>query len=425
MNTVQIFNIKPGIRLHYIHTDRFKTVTVGVHIHRQLTEKEAAFNALLVDVMERGNQSLKTTEAISRYMQELYGAHFDADIRRKGQDQILSFTIHMVSDAFLPAGEGCVIKAIDTLYDMVGRPLCENEAFRQDYVAQEQTNLCNDIEAMLNDKRSYAVWRLIENMCSGDDYSVYELGSVEAVRAITPQSLFSHYQTVMRESLMDIFVTGDTDIDAVLSLTQKYFGQSALAAPTSHPQTPLYRPTGAMKTVEETYDVIQAKLSLGFYTGIAPDDARYPALMVYNSIFGSGAHSKLFNNVREKLSLAYYASSRLERYKGIMLVSSGIEYQNKEKAEAEILAQHEAMRRGDISDYEMEVSVKSIVNSLRSLGDSSGYLADYYLGQAVSGTAVSIEEQCDLIAAVTPDEVVQVAQQIQPELVYVMKGEQA
>ena len=424
MNMVQIFNIKPGLRLHYIKASQFKTVTIGVHIHRQLAKNEASANALLTDVMERGNARLQTTEAVGRYMQALYGAHFDADIRRKGQDQIISFTMHAVSDAYLPAGEGCVLKAVGALYDMLLLPLTENGAFCADYVAQEQVNLCNDIEAMINDKRSYAIWRLIENMCADDAYSIYELGDVDSVRALTPQQLYSHYQKVLAESLIDIFVTGDTDIDAILELTQSRF---AGVKPThaAYPETPLYQPTGTVKTIEETYDVIQAKLSMGFYTGIAPQDLRYSALMVYNSIFGSGAHSKLFNNVREKLSLAYYASSRLERYKGIMLVSSGIEFQNKQKAEDEILVQLEAMRRGDISDYEMDVSVKSIINSLRSLGDSSGYLADYYLGQALSGTNISLEEQCERIAAVTKDEVVSVAQQIQPELVYVMKGEQA
>ncbi len=424
MNTVKTYTVKPGLRLCYIKTSQFKTVTIGVHIHRQLAKGEASANALLTDVMQRGNARLQTTEAIGRYMQALYGAHFDADVRRKGQDQILSFTMHTVSDAYLPAKEGCVLKAIGTLYDMLLLPLAENGAFRADYVAQEQVNLCNDIEAMINDKRSYAIWRLIEHMCADDAYSIYELGDVESVRALTPQQLFAHYQTILSESLIDIFVTGDTDIDAILELTQRRFADVPATA-AAYPVTPLYQPKGEVKTIEETYDVTQAKLSMGFYTGIAPQDPRYSALMVYNSIFGSGAHSKLFNNVREKLSLAYYASSRLERYKGIMLVSSGIEYQNKQKAEDEILVQLEAMRQGDISDYEMDVSVKSIINSLRSLGDSSGYLADYYLGQAVSGTSISLEEQCEKIAAVTKDEVVRVSQQIKPELVYVMKGEQA
>ena len=421
MNNVVTYTIKPGIRLHYIHTEQFKTLSVGVHFHRPLSEKEASANALLTSVLRRGSEKLRDAVSLNRHLQDLYGAFFDSDIRRKGEDQILSFFINTVADAYLPQGKGCSQKVIDTLYDMILCPQVTDGAFRADYVAQEKVNLINDIKAQINDKRSYALWRLIECMCEGEPYSVCELGRVDEVEKLTPESLYTQYKTVLSQSPIDIFVTGNADIEAVLKLTEeRFFGVNP--AVLSYPETGLYVPKKEVQEVSESYDVTQAKLSIGFYTGIGPKDPRYSALMVYNSIFGSGAHSKLFNNVREKLSLAYYASSRLERYKGMMVVSSGIEYKNKEKAQAEIFAQAEAMRRGEISDYEFDVSVKSIVNSLRSLGDSNGYLADYYLGQVVSGTGISLEEQCQSILAVTKQDVVSVAQEIKPEMVYVMKG---
>ncbi|MBR7164535.1 MAG: insulinase family protein [Clostridia bacterium] len=421
MNKYTTYELKKGLTLHHIKTDQFKTVSVGLHFHRPLSYEEASKNALLTDVMRRGNQKFRDSAAVSRYLQALYGATFHADVRRKGEDQILSYVVSTVADAYLPENEACTMQAVSFLYDMVLCPLVENEAFLKDYVEQEKVNLINDIEALINDKRSYAVWRLIEEMCKNEPYSIYELGRACDVQAITPESLYQQYKKVLSESPIDIFVTGDADIDAIIELTQKRFAELAPNVAT-YPKTNLHTPEGEAREFVESYDISQAKLSIGFYTGIEPSDPRYSALMVYNSIFGSGAHSKLFNNVREKLSLCYYASSRLERYKGMMVVSSGIEYQNKEKAEAEIYAQVEAMRKGDISDYEFDVSVKSIVNSLRSLGDTGGYLADYYLGQAVSGTNISLEEQCDLILKVTKEDVIQIAQAIRPELVYVMKG---
>ncbi|MBR5236195.1 MAG: insulinase family protein [Clostridia bacterium] len=422
MNAIKTYEVKPGIRLHHIPAEQFKTVSVGIHFHRQLTKSEAASNALLTDVMQRGSSKLKDMAAINRYMQALYGAYFDADIRRKGEDQILSFVISTVEDTFLPDGDTCVLKAVATLLDMVLCPQVADNAFRADYVKQEKVNLINDIEAIMNDKRSYALWRLIENMCTGDAYSVYELGDVESVEKITPKSLFEQYNTVLHHSPIDIFVTGNTDIDAILDMMNKRF-VNVTPDVLEYPKATLYKSADTYREVEEKYDITQAKLSMGFYTGIAPCDPRYSALMVFNSIFGSGAHSKLFNNVREKLSLAYYAASRLERYKGMMLVSSGIEFKNKQKAEDEILAQLSAMKVGDISDYEFDVSVKSIINSLRSLQDSAAYLSDYYLGQIVSGTSISLEEQCDLISKVTKNDVVSVAQEIKPEMVYVMRGD--
>ncbi|MBR6728560.1 MAG: insulinase family protein, partial [Clostridia bacterium] len=412
--------IKPGVRLHHIMTKQFKTVSVSLHFHRPLTQEEAAKNALLTDVLRRGNAEFKDSGALGRHLQSLYGASFGADVRRKGEDQILSFVVSTVADRFLPAGEGCVQKAAELLFDMVFCPQTENGAFRADYVEQEKINLINDIEALINDKRSYALWRLIENMCAGDRYAIHELGDVASVQAITPENLYDQYVRVISESPVDIFVTGETDISVICKLAEERF--SAISPKSNYPETTLYMKSSVVKRVEESFDVSQAKLSMGFYTGISPQDSRYSALMVYNSILGSGAHSKLFNNVREKLSLAYYASSRLERYKGIMLITSGIEYGNRNQAEAEIFAQIEAMKIGEISEYEFDVSVKSIINSLRSLGDDIGYLEDYYLGQSVSGTDMTLEEQCRKIASVTMQEVIDVAALIQPEMVYLMKS---
>ncbi len=419
MTQVKSYEISAGVRLHHIQTEKFKTVSVSLHIHRPLSKSEASKNALLTDVMRRGNCHFKDSASISRYLQSLYGAYFDADVRKKGENQILCFGISTVSDFYLSESDSVVEKATSFLFDMVLEPQIENEAFRADYVTQEKRNLISDIEALMNDKRAYATWRLLELMCKNEAYGVHELGTVDAVSAITPEALYAHYKTVLSESPIDIFVTGDTNIDALVQMAkQRFFARNF----TKYPETKLYVPMEALTETEETYDVSQAKLSIGFYTGISPQDVRYSALMVYNSIFGSGAHSKLFNHVREKLSLAYYASSRLERYKGLMIVSSGIEYENKEKAQDEIFAQIEAMKSGDISDYEFSVSVKSIINSLRSLGDTGGYLSDYYLGQIVSGTNISLEEQCDLILKVTKEDVIEIAQSIRPQMVYTMKS---
>jgi len=417
----QTYIIKPGVRLHYIQTNQFKTVSVGLHFHRQLTQEEASKNALLTDVLRRGNSKYPDNAALGRYLQSLYGAYFDADIRRKGEDQILSFMVSTVADHFVPATECCVEKSAALLFDMVFSPQLVDGAFRADYVEQEKANLINDIEAQINDKRAYAQWRLIEKMCEGEPYAIHELGDVESVQAITPKALYDQYEKVISSSPVDIFVTGQTDIDMIRKMAEERF--ASITPESSYPQTSLYVPQKDMARVEESFDVLQAKLSMGFYTGIAPTDPRYHALMVYNSILGSGAHSKLFNNVREKLSLAYYAASRLRRYKGIMVIASGIEYENRTLAENEIFAQIEAMKQGDISEYEFDVSVKSIINSLRSLGDDNGYLEDYYLGQAISGTNFSLTEQCELISKVTVGDVIKIAQLIKPEMVYLMKGQ--
>lgn len=424
MDSVENFAIKPGLNLTYIPTgDKFKTLSVSINFHRPLCREEASYNALLADVMRRGCRKYPNQAALKKRQQELYGAYVDVDIRRKGEDQILSFMLSVVSDEYLPAGESTEGAALDLLFNMLLDPLTEQNAFRADYVEQEKVNLKNDIDAMINDKRSYALWRLIELMCPNEPYGVHELGTKEEVDAISPQSLYAHYQKILREGPVDVFVTGRTEIQKIAEILRQRFADLALTK-TSVPVAQLHCPAAKTEEVTEEFDVTQAKLCLGFSTGIAPTDADYPALMLYNGILGSGAHSKLFNNVREKLSLAYYAASRLERYKGMMLISSGIEIANKQRALDEISVQMEDMRQGKISEYEFDAAMKSIVNALRSLGDDVGYLEDYYLGQTVSGTQMSLEDYIHQIMNVTADDVVRVAKRVQPEMVYFLTAKE-
>jgi len=308
------------------------------------------------------------------------------------------------------------------MYDMLLNPLIENEGFKKDYVEQEKTNLKNDILALINDKRSYSAWRILELMCADDRYGIHELGTVEDVDKITPESLYNHYKKVIAESPIDIFITGDIDIKQVVSLTKEAF-KDITPQNCSYPVCEMYAQKQGVEDNVEKFDVTQAKLCLGFATNTMPKDDDYPALMVYSGILGGGAHSKLFNNVREKLSLAYYVSSRLERYKGIMTIASGIEIQNKQKALDEINVQLEAMKKGDISEYEYTSTIKSITNSLKAFGDDIGYSADYYLGQIVTGNIVAIDELIKKIEAVTINDVVKVAAKIEPQMVYFLTAE--
>lgn len=418
---VKCFDIKPGMKLYYIPAEKFKTVSISMHLHRPLRREEASLNALLTDVMKRGCEKYPDAIAIEQAMQALYGAYFDADVRKKGEDQILSFAIKVLNDKYAMGDSGLALSALELLLELVLHPLTQNGAFQADIVKQEKINLINDIQAVINDKRSYSVMRLIELMCEGEAYGVYELGSVEQTEQITPEGLYAHYQRILREGPIDFFVTGDADISALCAKIADCFGDIQPSYE-SYPKTGILEGAAQPNEVVEEFDVAQAKLCMGYRTHISPNDSDYFPLMVYNGILGGGAHSKLFNNVREKLSLAYYAGSRLERFKGMMVISSGIEIANKQKAMDEIKAQVEAMKQGDIAEYEFDATIKALVNSIGSFGDNIGHLEDYYLGQMVSGHTVSLEEFIARIQAVTPEDVVRVAQGVELDTVYFLTG---
>ena len=422
--SVKCINLKKGLNLYYINETKFKTNYVSINIHNELSQNTASKCALLADVMQRGSRKFPTEAVISEHLQNLYGASFVTDIKRKGIDQILSFGATSVNDDFLPDGEKCFFKVLEFLFDMLLDPYLEDGAFSKTYVSQEKVNLINDINALKNDKRTYSVWRLIENMCENDIYSVHELGSAESVNEISESSLFKYYNDVLSKGPIDIIVTGNVNIDEVSEYVKKRFLNVSLSCE-KYPLPELFDKSLNAKEITERFDVTQSKLCLGFKTSVEPTSDDYYKLMVYSGILGGGAHSKLFNEVREKLSLAYYAGSRIERFKGLMLISAGIESKNKQLALDEIFVQIDKMKNGEFTDEEFDATVKSIVNSLHSMGDSIAYLSDYYLGQTITNTHISLDDFIKKINAVTKNDVIRVAQKIELQMIYFLTGKES
>ena len=423
MSSVKCFNLKQGINLYYIPETKFKTNYISINIHNELKQETAAKCALLTDVLSRGSAKLPTETAISTRMQELYGSSFKADVRRKGIDQILTLSATCVNDDYLPQNENIFVQVMEFLFDMLLEPKLSGNAFDATYVNQEKVNLINDIQAMINDKRTYSVWRLNELMFEGKPYSVYELGSVEEVKDITPENLYDFYCEILNSCPIDIFVLGNVDISSVLAYVEKRLDKINPAVHT-YPVCELYNGALNGKEILERFDVTQAKLCMGYKTGIASDSEEYYKLMVANGILGGGAHSKLFNEVREKLSLCYYAGSRLSRYCGTMIISAGIESENKEKAINEIITQVDLLKQGNFTSEEFDATIKNITSSIRILGDSIGYLCDYYLGNVITDTMISPEEFAEKIEKVTHEDVVSVAQNLQLEMIYFLTGKE-
>lgn len=424
MESVKCFNIKEGLNLYYIPEEKFKTTYISINIHNRLSKDTASKCALLSDVMHRGSRKYPDETAISTYLQGLYGASFATDIKRKGIDQILTFSATAVDDAYLPEGEECFYKVLEFLFDMLLDPYVENDGFCENYVNQEKVNLINDINALVNEKRAYSVWRLIENMCEDDVYSVHELGSAEAVEGISAKSLYEFYKEIIRKGPIDIFVTGKADVSKICAYAEDRFKNYEFFE-FNYPVPELYNKDLGGVEIKEEFDVTQAKLCLGYKTSVEPTSDDYYKLMVYNGILGGGAHSKMFNEVREKLSLAYYAGSKLERFKGLMVISAGIESKNKQKALDEIFTQVDLMKKGEFTDVEFNAAVKSIVNSLRTIGDSIAYLCDYYLSQTITNTRVSLEEYIKKIEEVTREDVIEIAQNVKLQMIYFLTGKES
>lgn len=412
--------VVPGVRLHAVQTDKFKTACFSVNFLRPHTAPDAALDALLPSVLLRATERYPDIRSISMRLDELYGATFGTLVRLKGEVKMTGFYADFIEDAFLPEGEGVFLPMLDFLQEVLYHPYLKNGCFLPENVEGEKQNLINAIESTLNDKRTYAALRLRSLMCSGEAYAVPRLGRAQDVAAITPEQLYRHWQEVLSGSRIEIFYAGRRAPQEVATAFRDVFAGHApeYLTPVA---TALHPAPTQVREVRERMDVTQGKLAIGLYTGISGTDADYPALMLLNSVFGSGMTSKLFVNVREKLSLCYYASSAVEKYKGLMLVSSGIEFDRYETAKNAILEELDACRRGEISDAELESARRGILSGLRAALDAPARLDDYYIGNAVAG-GESVESLIEKITRLTREDLVRVAQKIRTDTVYFLEG---
>lgn len=412
-------NVNPNINLHYIPMTKLKTTTVGVYIHRELNADDVSKNAVLPYVLKRGCKLCPDSEAVAKYLENLYGASLGARGLKLGDDQIIYFGLETISDKYAPDGESLVLDGLKLMLSIIFEPV----SFTDEVLEQEKKNAKDRILAEINNKTTYAMNRCCEEMCKGSSFALSPLGTLEGIDEITSDSLKSHYENIITSSEIDVYLCGECDIEPVNEKIRSYISSMSFAKP-SLPKTEIFDGNGEIKKVTDHMDVAQGKLSMGFKTGISPDSDDYPALMVMNSIYGGGAHSKLFNNVREKLSLCYYASSGVVKDKGIMFVNAGIEFENFEKAYDEIMSQLEEVKKGEISELEFVSSINALTNDLEAYKDNQRLMQLFYLGQKVSGANYDIDSLKEKISKVTIDDVKRAAKSVELDTVYFLSGKE-
>lgn len=417
----------PGVRLTAVHTNKFKSSHFGVTLMTPLEREHAAENALLGWVLRRGSRTYPDMQAISAALDELYGGVVEPLVTKKGETQCVGFVASFLDDAYALKGEPILEPAAQLLGELLLRPCTHNGAFKEEYVESERSNLIDRIRAQMNDKRQYSMSRLAREMCRDEAYGVDKLGDEEHARAITPAALWQRYQDLLSTARVELYYCGSAQPERVEKALLQAFADLPVNKKREHPicQVRANVAGSGPRVVEESLDVTQGKLAMGFRTGgISARDEEFPALLMMNAVFGGTSMSKLFMNVRERLSLCYFASSMLERIKGLMLVSSGIEFEKYQQARDEILAQLEACRQGEITSEELEGARRIVVTALRTTLDSQSRMADYWLGQAVAELEDSPEELAARVESVTVDRLVKVAGKLELDTIYFLKGKE-
>ena len=416
--------LMPGVFLSHLRSDKFKTACMSVTLLTQLRRETAAMNAIIPYVLRRGTTRYSDMEQLSRRMDELYGAAVEPVVRRIGEIQGIGFYGSFPEPDYLPGGEALLGDTCALMAQLLLDPVTRGGLLLPQYVDSEREKLLYIIRSRVNDKRRYALMRCIEEMCCYEDFAVSQFGSESEAENIHYKKLTRHYRELIQTCPVEIFYCGKTSFKTVSTAMREAF--SAM------PRGEIDYDIGTdvrmnavedhVRFVEEEMDVTQGKLVLGFRLGECMEEPDIPALYVFNAVYGSGATSKLFMNVREKMSLCYYASSAVYLHKGIMLVSSGIEFDKLDAARDEILAQLDSVRRGEITDDELRSAKKSVASDLRAVQDSIGELEGFYLSQALDGLDYGPAELAALAEDVTKEDVQAIAKSIECDLIYFLKG---
>ena len=417
---IESLTLLPGVTLRCFRDTRFKQGCLSFQLVRQMNKEESAMNALLPSVLLRGTRNCPDLRAITERLDELYGASISPLVRRIGDYQTTGVYCGFMDDRFALPGDQVLKPMLSFLEEVLLDSPLENGGFLSTFVESEKKNLISTIESELNDKRVYAMNRLLKTMCSADTFGMPRLGEKEQVAAITSHDLYRHYKNILRTSPISIFYVGSAESWQVAQMLMPLLGKLDRNCQELEDQTPFHPCEGS--DVVETMDVSQGKLCMGFTTPITNRDPAFPAMQIMNTVLGAGMTSKLFVNVREKMSLCYSIGSGYYGTKGIVVVSAGIDFDKEQLTREEVMRQIDACRDGDISENELKAAKEAILSSLRATHDSPGSIEGYYGTAALSGMGMTPAEYMEKVEAVSLEDVIACAKQLTLHTTYFLKG---
>jgi len=413
--------IKQGINLHQIETSKFKTNLFAIFLSVPLKRDTITKNALIAAILRRGTKSMPTQQIISEKLEEMYGAGFDCGIEKTGDSHTLKFYLETINDEFLPQKEDLLQQALNILFEIVFNPVTENGIFKEEYVQGEKQNLKQIIEAKIDNKASYALERCIEEMYKNSPYGLYKYGYIEDIDKISSKDLYNYYEELIKNCKIDIFASGTRmeNLQEVVEnneIIQNLKSRKPEKIETDIEKEKIEKPN----IIDESMQITQGKLVIGIDILSKMKDVSYVG-SVYNAILGGGSNSKLFQNVREKASLAYTCGSSYIKRKQNILIKAGIEIENYNKAIDIIEKQLEDMKNGNFNEEDIERAKKLLISSIDSIDEEQDTQITYYLGQELAETDITIEEYKKKIIEINKNQILELANSIQVNTIYFLK----
>lgn len=409
------------VYLNSVRDEKFKSDRITVNFITPLNRKDATVNALVPFVLRKGCKGCPDFTELNRRLAKMYGAILDADVSKKGDCQIIEVLLQMADDKFAINGEKMTEEGAKLLSDIVFDPnLDENGLFPEKDFELEREYLIDTINSDLNDKRTYAVHRAVEAEFEGEPFGISRYGYAEDAEKITGEELAAAWRSLVKTARIEIMFVGTGDPAAVEKVFAKRLEAVEREPLSMKKASPV--PYKEPKSLEEAMDIVQGKLVMGFRMGAPATEREKNAARVLSAIYGGTPFSKLFMNVREKLSLCYYVVSNFERGSGVMLVDCGIEFESREAAQAEILRQLDCICRGEITEEELANTKLIMKNGLGSVGDSLGGLDNWYMTCVLDDLVLTPEEDAAEIDKITAEEVVAMAKRAKLSTVFFLKG---
>lgn len=421
------FEIKQGIKAHLIKTDLFKTDMISGIITVPLTRENVTKNALIVSMLRRGTANLKTQLELSRALENLYGAAFECGIDKYGDNQILRFYIDSINDKFALKDEEILKNTLHILLDIMCNPLLENGKFKEEYLKVEKENLAKIMESKIDDKDLYAYETCISKMYGDSGFGLYKYGYLEDLETINVDNLTEHYHNLIQNSKIDLFLSGDFDEKNVKNLILNDENIQKLRPRIenyvlNNEYTECKQPVENANEIIEEMDVTQGKLVIGMDVNAKVENVQFKTLL-YNIVLGTGANSLLFQNVREKESLAYSIKSLYVKQKANIFIRAGIEIPNFEKAVNLIKDQLEIMKKGEFSDEDLKAAKEYVKAGIVAIETEQDTGIIYYIGQEISKTNTTIEQYAKNIEAITREDIIEIANHVNINTIYFLRDE--
>ncbi len=412
-----------NITLNLFKTDKFKSNYVSINFIQPLSRDTAPYFALISRILRRGCKKYQNQMEISKRLEELYASDIGFKVFKSGDLQVINFSADMLDNAYSVDSTDIVGETVGLLTDVITEPLLneKNGLFLNEYFQSEREKLIDSIKSLKNNKNKYAVSNCIKLMCADETYGISERGTIEQLQNIDEHKLYECYETMLSQSKIQMFFVGNFELEEIeryaTPFAERINGEEIIL-----PKTEVIRKAGFVRTYTDDINAVQGKLSMGFRTSKVFSDEDYDAFPLFIEVFGGSPTSKLFMNVREKMSLCYYCSAIPESNKGIMIVTAGIENDKKTTAECEILAQLEDVKAGNVTDDEINCAKASLKNAYMSIYDSPQAIEGWYFQRVLNNVSISPADFYEKISTLNKDDIARVAKNVTLDTVYFMNG---